>query len=289
MIRVLILTLVFLLAGCHSAPPAQTFTVRAAPQLAAQADLATTAHAVAQQVERDGTRAMSPEAAFLADATGVWKAQTGPGQPVPVTRAAVSAEERKIADAKLKAERDAEAEKQAHIAQLEGLKKQLAAALDEIKTARAAEAKARAEAKEAARAQSLAGMWAKLWAILLVGGAGVAVCLWFEYTRPFAPFVGIGAAGLAGAVVVRACAGDITLVVILGAALATLYGLTMWFIERRKRAVSDRIVDTTTDAIERLPEAVAPTVKAAVKDLAGERGVEPQLHEHLVGKGYAEA
>jgi hypothetical protein len=266
-----LVVVLLILSGCTTSPPAQTFTVRAAPQLAAQADLATTAHTVAQQVERDGTRAQSPEATFLADATGIWKTQTGPGQAVPLTTEAVAAEDRKIADAKVKAERDAEAERQAHIAQLDVLKKQLATALNEIK------------------AQSFAAMWTKLLAILLVGGAGIAVCLWFQQVRPFAPFVGIGAAGLAGAVIVRACAGDITIVVILGAVLATLYGLVMWFIEYRKRAVSDRIVDTTTDAIERLPKAVALTVKAAVKDLAGERGVEPQLKERLVGKGYSKA
>jgi len=307
-LRLVFACLLLVLVGCQAATPAaQTFTVRAAPQLEAQADLATTAHGVAQKVDQAGTPPHSSDSGFLVGATEVWKNQAGPGKTLDATAATVAQEEKKIADAKAKAEQDAEAEKQAHLAQLNELKKQNEDLAGQLKTERESSAKAisdlKDELKKLGESKASSDMWAKLWAILLVGSASTAAALWFSLTRKVAPLIAISAAGLAGVVVVRACAGDITIVVILAVVLAALYGLGMWAWEHRKFLTADKVASAQEDAIEKLPPSievpvaadkkitipVGDAVKAAVCAAAGDAGVQPQLKDRLVAKGYSDA
>lgn len=287
----------FFIAGC---PAPQTFTPRSDGVLAAQADLAATANATAVKVEGAGTAAHSPDSTFLVGATGVWRDQCGPGKVLPSTPATVAAEAARAEAAKVAAAKAAEAERLAHIAQLKEKDDRIAAQVAEATRLKTDLEKAQAAAKTAAKSQALADMWSKLFGILTAASIVIVAMLWFGPTRALAPVAAIGFAGLAAAVVVRACAGDITIVLVLAGVAVAVYLGVMWFIQSRKGKSTAAQLNVVTDVIEQLPKtitippsttgmeiALGSTVKAAVQKAAGDAGIQPALAATLAAKGYS--
>lgn len=257
--------LLALMSGCGSVERHE-FVVKAAPQLQAQSDLATTAYDVAKLVDSNGSAPNSPDSKFLLGAVRIWLEQTGIGSAIERTEVAISAEAQKIASAKLVAEQAAVEEQQKLQTRIRELEEKL-------------------------KERLLADMWAKLGAILAVGLAATVAASWFGGTRRLAPVVAIGFSSLAGVVVVRACSGDLMVVGLLALGTLALYGLGLWLLDRRRYLVAGRMLASVVDGVEsasrQLDAGSAAVVKAEIRNSAMTAGTQEQLNDELVVKGYS--